>query len=504
MRMMKAGAGANQETAAFLLILLVTVAAYLYLNLFALPDAPFLLSGDQMYFWVGAQRMFYGEHIYRDFLQFTPPGTDLVYLVFIKLFGLRIWLPNLIDLILGVGLCAVCFNIARQVMERWMAALATSLFLLLTYSSVLNGTHHWFSLLAIAGAVGIIMRGSSLTRVASAGALLGVASFFTQTHGAFAAMGLSVAFAWEGANGRNEGQKIFQRLSCLVLSFATVLVALSTYLLATVGWRRLWYFQVIYPAKYVAYGQLPLFFGLFPTWHNLPSVAQFLFVYTGLPVIYGLVLWRGRKGPVNEWRRLMMLCLVGLSLFVEVCFSANYLRIYAIAMPGLILLAWMVGRIGRYRSYVVGALVAGIVVLGVHQTYSRHHNKSSITELPAGRVVVRSESYEKLSWLMQHTHSGQLFFQATAPTLYLPLQLRNPAFLNEITENESTRPEDVQRAIDELGKKEVQYVLWSPYNDYADPRIPSAYHLTPLRDYLQTSYRRVHIFSDEDEIWQRK
>jgi hypothetical protein len=494
----------NREPLWFYLALLFAVVAFLYLNLFAWPNTPFLQSGDQMYFWVGAQRMLYGEHIYRDFLQFTPPGTDLIYLGFLKLFGLRIWLPNLVNILLGVALCAVCFRIARQITRRWMAVLATSLFLVLTYASALNGTHHWFSLLAIAGAIDVMMRGPTNTaRITLAGALLGVASFFTQTHGAFALLGLSVFLVWEESNRRTGSRKIIEHLSWVVLGFSIALAALSAYFIATVGWRQLWYFQVTYAGKYVAYGQHPLFFGILPTWHNLPLLAQFLFVFTGLPIAYALVLWRGRRGPANGWRPLLLLSLVGLSLWAEVCFSANYLRLYAVGMPGLILMLWMCERSGRARPYTVGLLLIGVVGLGVHEIQSRHRKSSVIADLPSGRVAVREEANEKLSWLMQHTHPGQFVFQATAPMLYLPLQLRNPVFLNEITENDSTRPADVERVIQELDEKKVHSVLWSPYNDYPDPEFPASYHLKLLRDYLDTHYHRVHIFSDEDETWQR-
>jgi hypothetical protein len=58
--------------------LLLGSAAYLYVNLFVLPNTPYLLGGDQTYFWVDAQRMLSGERPYRDFFQFTPPGTDVV------------------------------------------------------------------------------------------------------------------------------------------------------------------------------------------------------------------------------------------------------------------------------------------------------------------------------------------------------------------------------------------------------------------------------------------
>ena len=41
--------------------MLLGVAAYLYVNLFALPRTPFLLSDDQVYFWMYGQRMLHGE-----------------------------------------------------------------------------------------------------------------------------------------------------------------------------------------------------------------------------------------------------------------------------------------------------------------------------------------------------------------------------------------------------------------------------------------------------------
>jgi len=66
----------------FVLTMLLGIAGFLYLNLFALPNIPFLQTGDQIYFWVFAQRMSQGERVYRDFFQFTPPGTDLLYLFF--------------------------------------------------------------------------------------------------------------------------------------------------------------------------------------------------------------------------------------------------------------------------------------------------------------------------------------------------------------------------------------------------------------------------------------
>ena len=71
-----------QQRKTYLSIVLLGVALYLYLNLYALPVTPFLLSDDQVYFWMHGQQMLHGERIYQDFFQFTPPGTTLPYLGF--------------------------------------------------------------------------------------------------------------------------------------------------------------------------------------------------------------------------------------------------------------------------------------------------------------------------------------------------------------------------------------------------------------------------------------
>jgi hypothetical protein len=96
--------------------ILFGAASFLYVNLFLLPNTPYLLGGDQAYFWADAQRMLFGERPYQDFFQFTPPGTDLFYFVLFKVFGPRIWVTNMVVMVLGVALCWACFSISRQIM----------------------------------------------------------------------------------------------------------------------------------------------------------------------------------------------------------------------------------------------------------------------------------------------------------------------------------------------------------------------------------------------------
>jgi hypothetical protein len=42
-----------------------------------------------------------GQLPYRDYCQIVTPGTDLVYALLIWLFGLQMWIPNLLMAVFG-------------------------------------------------------------------------------------------------------------------------------------------------------------------------------------------------------------------------------------------------------------------------------------------------------------------------------------------------------------------------------------------------------------------
>jgi hypothetical protein len=171
----------------------------------ATPSTPYALGGDQVFFWLDGLRLLHGEEIYRDFFQFTPPGTDWVYLWAFKLFGARSWVPNIVVLLLGVALSFVCLRIARQIMARTRAALALALYVVVVIGLTLDGTHHWFSLLLVMTAVSTLLRGETLARIAVAGSLLGMAAFFTQTRGPAAALAIAVWLMWPHAGAQPHG-----------------------------------------------------------------------------------------------------------------------------------------------------------------------------------------------------------------------------------------------------------------------------------------------------------
>lgn len=495
----------------FVLLMLLGISGYLYLNLFLVTNVPILLSGDQVYFWMNGQRMLHGERPYVDFFQFTPPGADIFYLALFKIFGPRIWPLNVTVLVMGVALCWVCFKIADQIVERHLAVLSTLLFVTLIYSRLLNATHHFFSVLVIMGATAILMRKESPLWVAVAGTLLGVASFFTQTHGVAALLGFAFLLFWERHRMDGTWRSLLRKEAILVLSFLIALLILSAPFIAGAGLKQLWYCQVTYVRKAMVHRPETHLLGMpqYQNWRELPPLfligeySRHLFVYTMLPAVYLLALTRCWRRPAHsEFRRIALLGLVGSCLLGELIFSLNWLRLYAVSMAGIVLLVWFVST-AQFRRHGVVVLWVLVIFLGLSQPWFTQHRDYVTLDLPGGRAAVDPNAVEKLSWGMDHTRPGEFFFDATWPGLYIPLSLRNPVFLD--TASTMLNHEWAERAVHQLDAKQVHYVLWTARLDYPlDPDRPRTGNIVPLRTYLHTRYRLAKTFQDGDEVWERR
>lgn len=496
-----------------ILITLLGAGSFLYFNLFVFPITPVLLSGDQVFFWMFGQRMLGGECPYLDFFQITPPGTDLAYLGLFKLFGPRVWVTNAMVLFLGVALCWVCFKISRRILSRNAALLATLLYLALVYSRLLNATHHLFSLFAVMSAVYVLMRGTNRLQLAAAGALLGAASFFTQTHGIAALLAFSI-FLFKEAGNLQKQRSFWKAEGTLLAGFCASLLCLSAYFIVHVGLSRLFYFQVYYVLKETVHRPETALLGIPGPryWQVVPhsslpyEYAQMIFTYAVLPVSYLLALkrsWAGPRAPAHPRREVLLLALAGSFLLVELVFSLNWLRLYAVSMPGIILFVWLITTTQAARRYILTAVWIGVVGLAVQRIWFAQMHDYRIADLPGDRCATEADEYVKLSWLKRHTMPGDFFFQAGWPGMYIPLELRNPVFLDSA--NTMFNPQWARRAVQELHARQVRYVLWPPRLDYPiDPHRPRTAHIVPLRDYLHSAYQRVHVFPDGEEVWERK
>lgn len=484
--------------------LLVAAALYLYAQSFYSPSVPLLLRGDQTFFWVYAQRMLNGEKAYRNFFQFTPPGTDIFYATLFKLFSSDIWVMNLAVLLLGIALCWLCFYLAQQFMRQGTAVLVAVLFLVFLYGSRLDATHHWFSLLAALCGVIVLLQKRTILRIAIAGILMGVASFFTQTAGAAGVIALLISLAWEHDSQKMPWSTILKNQALLLLAFCLTCSALFAPFIASVGWRQLWFLLVAYPQHYVIYEHQFLFPPLsgIRTPRALPGNFQVLFVYLLMLVIYPAVLWHCRRSR-RDCMPLVLLSMTGLFLLFEIITRINVNRLYGIAMPALILLFWAIDRREKIRRYAATVWVI-VVCVAILQTISRHQERRQLADLPAGKAALFAEDFEELSWLEQHTRPGDFFFQSSWLNVYPPLRLRSPVFIDGLWPTNVTRPEFVLLTVKQLEEKPVKYVLWIPRWGMPESGHLQEDHLGPFRDYLKTRYIPVHTFSNGDEIWEHR
>jgi len=488
-------------------IVAVFSALYLYLNLFSSPRFPFLLGGDQVFFWMGAQRLLDGQTIYSDFFQFTPPGTDLVYAASFGLLGKTIWVTNAIALILGVLSACLCYSLSRQIMKVAPALAATAMFLVLIYGKFLNPTHHWFATFFILLAVRTAMAPLTVRRNVMTGVFLAIASFFNQAHGAASLIAFVAFLLLNGIRRREASAHTARLVSALVVAFALANLSLYAYYLHAVGYERLWFCLVESVSRYVAQSSRSLGLPGPLSLYNLPGMLPYLLVYALVPLVYGFALWRCLRSysdALFPWNSIALLSLCGLSLLLEVAASINVLRLFAIAMPGIILFIWMLGELPVPGRTLMAGIIGVIVILGGYQVIAKHIACSAKGQLPGGRVATTPAVFDELRVLAEQTRTGDYLLEAGWPGVYLPLNLRNPLYVPTLSRWDFTQPEAIEPAIQEADAKNVKFVLWNPHLDERCSFFSCKDYLSPFRNYLTRSFQPLRAFPNGDVLWQRR
>ncbi|MGB0065886.1 MAG: hypothetical protein WBP85_15690 [Terracidiphilus sp.] len=492
----------------WLISTLFGTAIYLYLRLFTLHNIPFLLSGDQDYFWMNGMRLLAGDHIYQDYFRYTPPGTDLVYAAIFSVFGTHVWTTNVTVLALGIAFAWVCFSLSAKLMRRSLACLTTAVFIVLVYGKAINGTNHWFAVLAISAAVNLLATGASRARLTAAGTLLALAAFFNQVHGGVALVAVCLFLLCKRFGAKDNSGHVAQDLGVLFLGFGIPLMLFNSYFIAQVGWQKVWYCQVIYVLRYPGHlsDSWLLDLGKSLTRSDFFKTAPYLPMYILLPAAYCMAVWLCcfRKTRSFPRERVALLALTGFLLMVEVATAINWLRLYAVSLPGIILSVWILSEWLRIKSFAYTLVSVLVLGCGVQQVISIHAVNSAEGKLPGGMLATTPESYEKLHWIAQRTHPGEDFFQAGWPGVYLPLQLRNPLYVSSVARFDIPHDEDIPLTVRQLQSKAVHYILWTELLDRdCHPDRPCIDSISPVRDYLHSSYKCVQTFPDGDTLWQR-
>jgi len=462
-----------------------------------------------------------GEKIYKDFAEFLPPGTQVVYLLLFRLFGLCNWIPNLVAILVGLISTWLVAFVSRKVIRTSPFLALLPGFLLLTYH-YLGEIHRWLSSAAVFGALAVLMEERSRGRVIWSGVLCGLASFFTQTQGIFAVAGLLTFLFWESHQDRKLRQRLLSRAAWLVVAFIATVLTTCAYFIWRAGMSSFLDNLVTFPLFYHPLDRenfgLGIYFAEFPSLvplSDLPHHAFSVLIHILVPFIYIVFLAAYRRWNLKteESIRLMLINIVGLFLFASVAPAATYFRLFTVSAPALIILCYCL-RGERWLSRLTTGLllIAGLYALACPPMQVQM-SSMSVLQLPRGPIAfAESESVDRdaLAWLTLHTKRGDIFFVGDGKGLFFPTTLRPKDKTVGYDNTGQTRAKDVQDAIETLRNYRVKFIQWPP--ESCPPRFydPGEDHLQPLSEYVQMNYHFVKQFNGPGNsdagpigIWQR-
>jgi hypothetical protein len=487
--------------------LAVLTFAVCYLRLFVLPSTPLLLWGDGPGYAAKGVRLLGGELPYRDFFEFLTPGTDIVYALLFRWFGVSLWMPHLVMATLAALSTLWITWCARRLVHGWFVLLPALLLTGVALCYSLDPTHHWFSTVALMGAIWVLFDGRSLGRVAVAGAFCGVAASFTQTKGAAAVIALVAYFIWLSKWERDRAGVWLRRSLVLCGCALGVFAVINAPFILAAGPGRWAWDVMVFPVRYfgsVSANNSGGALAQFVTFTGWLKWIAFPFVYLVTPLTY---IWffvrlrRARDEQYEPWDQLALVAVVGIAMLAAVAPALSIRRISTVSPPAMLLLTWLLSRRRKVWTAVsLGAISTALVVAQIAVTQLTQHR---MLDLPAGRAAIppKADYYDIYRWMAENTKPGQWYF-GLAP-LTLGLELRNPTPMAEISTGEYTRPEQVDAIVQGIERVKVPVIVLRTQMYFPQPQNHSADHLQPFRDYLYLHYRKTKSFPSGDEIWER-
>ena len=487
---------------------LAGAAAFLYLRTFLLPATPFVAHDDQTLFFARAVHILHGQALYRDVFEFVPPGTDLLYAVGFRLFGVHAWLLQAWSIALGLALFSIITLIARRILTGLFVLLPGLLFLVFDYDVAMVPTHHWFSTLAALAAVATLGQ-STFWRISSAGLLCGIATLFTQTQGGLTFAALLLYLVWP--NHSSKAPRFLLRTAAFVIPCLLIVSCILGYYAWQVGSQTLFFDLVVFPLHYLSgdFNSPRTYLHQFPPLNSFAGLIRlfpYLFIYALVPYIYFIgayQLWR--RDPASPERRpLILLHLAGFALVLAVATGPRFYRLCTVAPPAILICAWLLSGRGSIRTSLRHSLVATALFFALLLPVYRQAQHYRILDLPIGRTAFSDgEEFREFQWLAERTHPSDLFFNNSGLALYLSLS--NPTAVEFVNNDEFTRPEQVTAVIRALQQNPPRFVALDPETTPPNPRDHSA----PFRDYIDQHYSLAETFaldhnSRPEELWELK
>jgi hypothetical protein len=415
--------------------------------------------------------------------------------------------------IIGASMTWLIIFISERLLSGTAVYLPALLFIALPFSSYLDATHHWYSLVAATAALAALIEARTAAKLVLAGLLIGVATFFTQSM-SLLLIGFALFLVWERGLDRQSWTVLWKREASLVAGFiATISVGLAYFIWAA-GAKRVFYYTVVFPMNYYPadwFNNWRVYLTGRPqlhawtTWFDLPAFALIHLIVPFVYIAFALYALRSRREQADDLRRrLMLVNIAGLFLFLTVASAPAYSRLYAVSPPALIMLVWFSQLMPNFsRSLLRSTWVMVLIMLMVRPLVMQIRWKAYL-DLPTGRTAFFDPLlYEKCKWMSQRTQPFDYFFGDHQ--LAFTLRLRNVGRVPFLRPTDYTRPEEVADAIRGIEKFQVRFVSWYIGLDREKEaaRHPEGNHLAPIRLYLRERYHVAEVFANGDQIWER-
>ena len=485
-----------------------------YFRTFVYPNIPSLPWGDASGFLNNGARIVAGRLPYRDYFAFVPPGTELTYALLIREFGAHSWIPHILMASLAAAAAALMTLAAARLLRGPIIALPALLLAAFVLPGSLDATHHWFSTVAVMGAMLVLLYQETFAAITAVGILCGIAALYTPNKGATAVAGFIAYLVWKRWRA-GAAARAFRRRCLLLLGLSSaVFLAGNAYFIRAAGFARWLYCIVVFPLRYYPTVHLNNWHVYGDEFRNLQATVPyiffvaipFLFVHAVVPLVYVICLIviyrRSRNGPVEEWDKVLLVCLTGLAMFLAVAFSPSWKRLSIVSLPAMILLAWLLHRPGRAFAGLRISLTLVAVALPLVLAVWTQTAWSGTLDLSVGKTAFRDPGiYEEYRYAMGRTCCGQLMFGT--PPIQFALGVRNPAPIDTFVPFDYTRPEQVTAMIQALEQNKVPLLMLNKGMLSWPGATPASDHLRPLRAYLACHYRITKTFPTDDQLWER-
>jgi len=485
-----------------------------YFRTFVYPNIPSLPWGDASGFLNNGARIVAGRLPYRDYFAFVPPGTELTYALLVREFGARSWIPHIVMAGVAAGAAALMTVAAARLLRGPIIALPALLLAAFTLPGSLDATHHWFSTIAVIGAMLVLLYRETLPAIAVTGMLCGIAALYTPNKGATAVAGFIAYVAWKRWRAGTPARYCWRKSLLLLGLSSAVFFAGNAYFIRAAGFARWVYCIVVFPLRYYPTVHLNNWHVYGDEFRNLRATTPyiffvaipFLFVHAVVPLVYVACLVvmyrRSKNGPVEEWDKVLLVCLTGLAMFLGVAFSPSWKRLSIVSLPAMILLAWLLHLPGRVvAGFRIGLTLVAVALPLVLSVWIQTAWSGTL-DLPVGKTAFRDPGiYQEYRYAMGRTCCGQLMFGI--PPIQFALGVQNPAPIDTFVPFDYTRPEQVAAMIQALEQNKVPLLMINREMLSWPGATPASDHLGPLRAYLACHYRVTKSFQTDDQLWER-